>query len=248
MKRQFVLAALAVLMSVPVLEAKPMNRGLGNPKHTYIPQGTVALGVAGGFNRYNATGESATTGGTLASLITDINGNASLASASASLSWFVANNMALGVRLGYNYTAMDLNNANVLGKLNFQNKHVTNHTVNASLTFRGYIPLFNSKVVALFGEFRATGGYGLGKDYANTDQGKAGSYSDIYTATLGLYPGVSVFVTNFLALELSLPLVEGGYEWNRQTKGSSHESELSHAFANFKPSLVGLNFGLVFHF
>lgn len=247
MKRIVLIALLAVL-STGGLMAKRMDRGLGNPKSVYIPKGTVSIGVAGGYNRFNANGENLTSGASLAGLVTNLNGNAALWDVSASCFWFFQKNMALGVSLGYNNVSADVNNLKVLSTLEFSNKHIVNSMFTGAIAYRAYIPLFNSKVFALFGETRLSGGFGYGKDYANTERGKEGTYSDLYSVSLGLYPGISVFVTDFMSVEVSLPLLEGGYEWNIQIEGQAHESNLSHAFFNYKPSLLGLNLGLIFHF
>jgi len=244
-----VVTVLAGLMTAMPAGARSFDRGLGNAKTVYIEKGTVALGASAGYNRFNATGESANTGAYVFGVISNLNGNATLLNASAQASWFFRDNMSLGVRLGYNNTAVDLNNAGLLVEaLNFTNKHVVNQTFTGALAFRGYIPLFNSRILALFGEARLTGGFGFGKDYALTERGKEGSYGDIYSVALGLYPGVSVFLTNFCALEVSLPLLEGGYEWNIQTRGQVHDSRLSHGFVSYKPGFTGINLGIVFHF
>ena len=240
--------ALLVVLSTGELMAKRIDRGLGNPKSVYIPKGTVAIGAAGGYNRFNANSENLTTGASLAGLVTNLNGNAAIWDVSLNGYWFFQKNMALGVRLGYSNVSADVNNLKVLSTLEFSNKHVVNSLFTGAIAYRAYIPLFNSKVVALFGETRLSGGFGYGKDYANTERGKEGTYSDLYSVSLGLYPGISVFVTDFMSVELSLPLLEGGYEWNLQTQGQAHDSSLSHAFFNYKPSLLGLNLGIIFHF
>ena len=247
MKKVLLLALLAVLSS-GTLMARRIDRGLGNPQSVYIPKGTVAVGAAGGYNRFNANGENLTSGASLAGLLTHLNGDATLWNASVSCFWFFRENMALGVRLGYNNVAADVNNLKVLSTLEFSNKHVVNSLFTGAIAYRTYIPLFNSKVFALFGETRLTGGFGYGKDYENAERGKVGTYSDLYSVSLGLYPGVSAFVTDFLSVEFSLPLLEGGYEWNLQIEGQARESSLSHAFFNFKPNLLGLNLGIIYHF
>ena len=246
--KKIVLIALLVVIGSGELMAKRIDRGLGNPKSVYIPKGTVAIGAAGGYNRFNANGENLTSGASLAGLVTNLNGNAALWDVSASCFWFFQKNMSLGVRLGYNNVSADVNNLKVLSTLEFSNKHIVNSMFTGAIAYRAYIPLFNSKVVALFGETRLTGGFGYGKDYANSDRGKVGTYSDLYSVSLGLYPGISFFVMDFMSVEVSLPLLEGGYEWNLQIEGQAHESDLSHAFFNYKPSLLGLNLGVIFHF
>lgn len=241
MKR--VLLLLVSLLCFQALQA--IDRGLGNPHSTYIPKGTVALGLSGNYHSYNAGGEQ---GYSLYGLVTDLSGQITTAGASASLACFVADNMSLGLRFQYAHTGIDLDNASMMSLLTLSNKHVATETYTGALAFRGYLPLFNSKVLALFGEARLNGSMGYNKDYENLDRGKVGSYADVSSLSLGLYPGVSVFVTDCIAFEVSLPLLEAGYEWTRQIQGQAHDAAGSHAFAQFQPGILGLHLGINIHF
>lgn len=71
--------------------------------------------------------------------------------------------MAVGLRLGYTNTRVDVNNANLMDALKLSNKHVVNSLFTGALAFRAYLPMFNSKIFALFAEARLTGGFGYGK-------------------------------------------------------------------------------------
>ena len=246
--KKLLLPALLVILTCGTLEAKRVDRGLGNPYFVYIPQGTFSLGASVGYNHYNAAGAQSSAGATLLNMVTDVDGGIDLWNAAANAYYFVADNMSIGLRLGYNNTRVDLNNANLMDALKLSNKHVVNSMFTGALAFRTYLPMFNSKIFALFAEARLTGGFGYGKDYAQTERGKEGTYSDLFQVALGLYPGVSVFLADFVSLEVSLPLLEGGYEWNLQVKGQAHDSSLTHGFFNYKPNLMGLNLGIIFHF
>ena len=246
MKNRLILTLLAaVTLSAP---CGAFDRGLGNPKSVYIPKGTVAVSLTGGYNSWKATGEELTQGIALAGIIDDVNGHVNLTRASAGLSWFLADNLSLGARFSYAQRDIDINNLAMLGLVNLTNKHFRRETYSGSLGMRGYLPLFDSKIVALFFEGRLSGSFGYGKNYANTDRGKEGRYSDLYSAALGLYPGLSVFATNRIAFEVSIPFLEGGYEWEKQIKGQAHDSSLARKFVNFKPGLLGVSAGVVYHF
>ena len=246
MKIKLFLIWVSLLTGTASLSA--FDRGLGNPKSVFIPKGTVAASLAGGYNSWNATGESDTQGVNLAGLVTDMNGKVTLYNAHAGLSWFVRDNLSVGARLGYGNTLIDDDSLSLLGLINLTNKHLRRETYSAALAVRGYMPLFDSRMFALFFEGRLSGSLGYDKSYEVTERGKEGSYSDLYTAALGLYPGASVFVTNKIAFEVSLPLLEGILEWDKQIKGQAHDSALTRCSANFKPSLMGINLGIVFHF
>lgn len=246
MSKRFLLTLLVAAACAAPLSA--IDRGLGNPKSVYIPKGTVAVSLTGGYNSWKATGEELTKGIALAGVIEDVNGHVNLASVGAGLSWFVADNVSVGARLAYAQRDIDINNLAMLGLVNLTNKHFRRETYSGSLAVRGYLPLFDSKIVALFFEGRLSGSFGYGKNYAETDRGKEGRYSDLYSASLGLYPGLSVFATNRIAFEVSLPFLEGGLEWDKQIKGQAHDSALARKFVNFKPGLLGISAGVVYHF
>lgn len=246
MKKKVFLLLVSILAGTASLSA--FDRGLGDPKSVYIPKGTVAASLTGGYNSWNATGESNTQGVNLAGLITDVNGQVTFYNVNAGLSWFVRDNLSIGARFGYGNTIVDDNSLSLMGLVNLTNKHVRRETYTAALAVRGYMPLFDSRVFALFFEGRLSGSLGYNKSYEVTERGKEGSYSDLYTAALGLYPGASVFVTDRVAFEVSLPIVEGVLEWDKQIKGQAHDSALTRRSVNFKPGLLGLRLGIVFHF
>ena len=246
MRRTAILLLVSVLAGTASLSA--FDRGLGDPKSVYIPRGTVAASLSGGYNSLSATGESDIKGVNLAGLVTDVNGAVTLYNVNAGLAWFVRDNLSIGARFGYGNTILDDNNLSLLGLINLTNKHIRRETYAAALAVRGYMPLFDSRVFALFFEGRLSGSLGYNKSYEVTDRGKEGSYSDLYSAGLGLYPGASVFVTDRVAFEVSLPILEGVLEWDRQIKGQAHDSALTRSSVNFKPGLLGLNLGIVFHF
>lgn len=244
-KRSILTILAAVILSAPL---GAIDRGLGNPKSLYVPKGTVSVSLTGGYNSWKATGEELTQGVALAGVIEDVNGHVNLAGVGAGLSWFVADNLSLGVRFNYAQRDIDINNLAMLGLVNLTNKHFRRETFSGSLGVRTYLPLFNSRIVALFFEGRLSGSFGYGKNYADTERGKEGRYSDLYSATLGLYPGLSVFATDRIAFEVSIPFLEGGLEWDKQIKGQAHDSALTRKFVNFKPGLLGISAGVVYHF
>lgn len=246
MKAKLILALLSLVAAAAPLGA--IDRGLGNPKSVYIPKGTVAISLTGGYNQWKATGEDLGQGVIVAGLIDEVNGHVKLASTAVGASWFLADNLSLGLRLSYDNQNIDVNHLELLSLVKLDNKHIRRETYSASLAMRSYLPLFNSKIVALFFEGRLSGSFGYGKNYADTSRGKEGRYSDLFSASLGLYPGLSIFATDRIAFEVSLPFLEGGLEWDNQIKGQAHDSALTRKFVNFKPGLTGLRAGVVYHF
>ena len=185
MRRTAILLLVSVLSGTASLSA--FDRGLGDPKSVYIPRGTLAASLSGGYNSLSATGESDIKGVNLAGLVTDVNGAVTLYNVNAGLAWFVRDNLSIGARFGYGNTILDDNNLSLLGLINLTNKHIRRETYAAALAVRGYMPLFDSRVFALFFEGRLSGSLGYNKSYEVTDRGKEGSYSDLYPAALEGY-------------------------------------------------------------
>ena len=246
--KKLLLVTMAALAASLSLQARPIDRGLGSPKSEYMPKGSFLIGLAGGYNNYNSNGMNGSAGSTFYGIINDVNGQVKTANVSLLASYFFTTNMAVGARFSYDNTGVDVNSASMMSLVQLENKHVRMESFTGSLVYRAYIPLFNSKVIALFAEGRLNGKIGYNKNYEQQNYGKVGTYADVYSVSMGLYPGVSFFFTNNVAFEVCLPLLEGGYEWNRQTSGKELNGLQGHAFAAYQLGLLGLNLGLTISF
>lgn len=246
--KKTILVMLAAAMAALSLQARTIDRGLGNPGAEYIPAGSWQFGLFGGYNNYNSNGINGTQGSTFLGIVNNITGQVNNFNVSASAAYFVARNMSVGARFTYGNTGVDVGSADLMTLLQLENKHVKMESFIGAITYRAYLPLFNSKVFALFGEARLNGKIGYTKNYEQQERGKVGTYADVYSVSLGLYPGMSFFVTDNIAVEISLPLLEGGYEWNRQITGGERKSNQSHGFVAFQPGILGLNLGITFNF
>lgn len=248
--KKITLLTIAALMAFvcPAAQARTMNRGTGNIQSPYIEKGSWLIGLAGGYNNYNTGNLNSAQGAAFLGLITDVAGNATFANASVSGYYFPIKNLGVGIRFGYSQTGVNLDSAKLAATMDLSNYHTEIMTLSGSIGARYYIPLFNSKVFALFAEGRINGKRGFSKDYQQYENGKAGTYSDVYSLSLGVYPGMCLFVTNNVAVELSLPLLEGGYEWDKQITNNEAQSFMGHAFAALQPSLLGINLGIIVSF
>ena len=174
-------------------------------------------------------------------------GNLTLGDVSASGAWFIKDNLSVGFRIGYTDTRVSFDST-LIATVELPDRNISRQTVNGAMTCRGYLPLFDGRILALFFEGRLSGSTGYNKSYRVTQNGKEGSYSDIWSASLGLYPGISVFATQNISFEVQLPLLEGGCQWQKQDSTESGDGTLNHSFVRFKPGLIGLRMGLVYHF
>lgn len=240
-KKRFILLALLIAVSVNICAER---RGIANPQAVYFEKGTKTVGLSFGYDSWQASGDD---GVQLLAIISGVKGDVSLTDVSASGSWFIKDNVSLGVRLGYNDVSLQVDSLE-LSSVEIKNKHYRKQALNGSIACRGYLPMFDGKILAMFVEGRLSGQNGYVKSYENTNRGKEGTYSDLYELSFGLYPGVSVCVTDRFSFEMFLPLFESGYNWRSQTATKSDDGQLSHAFVRFKPNLVGLRMGIIYNF
>lgn len=260
--KKIIITIAAVLMTGAVAIAKtedkaesdkhPFDRGIGISTTTFIPKGTVGAGVAFSYNNYNL-GQGASDAGysALFSLIGDIHGNMQTWGVAPWVSYFLADNFALGLRFDYDRSSFGLGNASIslgdIANFSVSDFNFLKHSYTGAITGRYYIPIANSKRFAMFTELRAIGGYGQSETYKMQDGEKYGTYQDIYKFELGLVPGISVFVTNDVAIELSVGLMGFNYNKTVQTTNQVDKSVMESSGANFKINPLSIGLGLSFY-
>ena len=236
-----------LVAGLPV-QARKTDRGLGNPKAVYIDKGTAQFGISGGYRTYSAEGLNGATGTSIYGIIDNLSGQAKTGNFSVSGAWFFANNLSVGARFGYDLSEVDLDNAKIMSFVDIQNRHVDAMHLSGALFCRAYKPLFNSKILAIYGEGSIGGKRGYSKDYADTDRGKLGTYSDDFSLAFELCSGLSVFVDDNCALTFSIPFLQIGKSWSKQIKEGEPQSQRSQMFADYQPDFLGINIGVNYTF
>lgn len=262
--KRILIIALALTVSALAIEAKsdttkvvPFDRGIGRSTSVFIPKGTIGAGVSLSYSNYNLGNAADDVGyNMLFSLIQGLHGNMMTFGIAPQVSYFLLDNLSVGVRFDYNNSNFGLDSVNLsltqdLG-FSMQDFKYRKQSYTGAVTLRNYIPFGDSKRFAMFAELRALGGYGQSKTYRTlkTDDGvpyKDGTYQDIYKFELGVVPGITAFVTNEVALEVSVGLIGFDYQKVVQTTNQVNVSEMEKSGANFKINLLAINFGLSFY-
>lgn len=244
---RFLLSILVLAAALP-LQARKVDRGLGDPKAVYIEKGTWQLGLSGGYKTYSAEGLNGSAGTSFYGIVKDLSGQAAMGSVSASGAWFFSNNMAVGVRFGYEQSNVDIDSGSILAFVALQNRHIDAMHYTGDLFCRAYIPLFNSKIFAIYGEGSLGGKRGYSKDYEETDRGKLGTYSDDFSFAFKMSSGLSVFVNDFCAVSFTLPFLQIGKTWSNEIKEGEPSSKRSQIIADYKPDFLGLSIGVSYNF
>ena len=231
---------------------KPFDRGIGNFNSCFIPKGTVGAGITLAYNTYSiGNGVDDSGFDALFSLIQGVHGNVSTFSVSPFVSYFIADNLSVGVRFDYGRSSLGLGNMNVSimedMNISLQDFKYFKQSYTGAATVRNYMPFANSKRFAMFSEVRVSGGYGQAKTYKVVDGENVGTYQDIYNFEIGLVPGLAAFITNEVAFEISVGLLGFDYQKVKQVTNQVEHSEMEKSGANFKINLFSIGFGLSFY-
>ena len=231
---------------------EPFDRGIGVSKSVFIPKGSVGAGVSFSYNNYSIGSGAADAGySILFNLLGNIHGNMLSFGVSPYVSYFIADNLSVGVRFDYDRSNMGLGNLDLsFGdalSLNISDFNYFRHTYTGAITLRNYLPFAQSKRFGMFTELRAMGGYGQAESYRIDDKDKVGTYQDIYNFDIGLVPGLCAFITNEVALEISIGLLGFNYQKVVQVTNQVEKSEMEKSGANFKLNIFSISFGLSFY-
>lgn len=211
----------------------------GQSHTTFIPKGNRAFGISGGYRSFSAEGEKNGDGFSILSLLNIGNGSLKIYNVSPSFSYFLADDLSLGVRLEYSGYSVDTNLKldfrdilNISSEddpssgeaLNVQisGRHMVRNAWGGSLALRKYLSFFGSKTFAVFGEGRLYGDYGT---VVSCPIDKEGVYKESKTRTthaisagLRLAGGLCVKLRDNSALTISIPLVGATFQYTKQYK------------------------------
>lgn len=224
-------------------------------KATFIPKGTWMAGLAANYHEWDNENLNFL-------VLKNLDLKAHMLSVSPATGYFVSDNLAIGLRYNYSRQFFDLGSLELsLGEdlnINLKDLYYIEHKHEAAVFMRYYMPLFGSKIIGGFAEARLSYANANGKnttgvrDEANDINTLDGSYSTTHGLTLGVSPGLSVFVTDFLAVESSIGIMGVNYQWtnykNLHPGATEYEQGKSnHGGANFKFNIFSVNIGLTFY-
>lgn len=262
--RRAAVTAIALMCSLAVLHAasperKPeaakeahevhdFDRGIALSTSTFIPKGTFGAGLTMSYNTIGLGQAADDAGYSLLSLLTGIKGDMYSFGIAPNVSYFLIDNLAVGLRFDYDRSSLDLANVGLsLGdmlSMQISDYHYLSHSYTTSATCRYYIPFGESKRFAMFAEGRLTGGYGQSVMY-RLDQGdKFGTYQTNIKASLDIVPGLSAFVTNNVALEVSIGVLGLNYNRVKQVTNQVETSIMRKSGANFRLNLFSIGMGI----
>lgn len=223
-------------------EAKAFDRGVGKMNSVFIPKGYIGGGFTFSYKTYDL-GKSADDVGysMLFSLLSGINGDMHTLGISPSVSYFLLDNFSVGARFDYSRTNLNVGNLGLslgdLASLSIQDYHMLKNMYSTAVTARYYMPIANSKRIAMFGEVRLGFDVGQSVSYQTKDGNNFGTFQSIYGGGLNVVPGLCVFATNEVCVEVAVGVLGINYQYVKQVTNLVDESARSSPCASGQPNL-----------
>ena len=208
--RKLTLVAAALMLSAALATAEEKD-------NCFIPKGSKSAGLVFSYNDYNIGNE--TGYDALFSMIQGAKASLDTWKFSIAGSYFVRDNMSLGLRLNYNRTSIGIDE-----------------------------PIAGSRRFAFFTELALEGGVGQGKTYAMNEGRKEGTYYDKFSLSLAFSPGISAFVMKNIAMELSIDLMSLDWTNTVQVANQVDYSTSNNFGIHYNIDLLSTRLALVMYF
>lgn len=219
------------------------DRGLFN--YVYIPKGSWHFGLAASYGGFNSEDFQ------LLEILSDLDFKGSTFSIKPSVSYFIKNNLSVGIRLGYTQSNATLGSLAVDfdEDINFQisNASYKSESYTAALNGRYYIGLTRNGRFGVFNEMElafSSGNSDFIRNYNNEPKVTHTTYMD---ARLNFSPGLTVFMMENVSFNVSFGVFGLYLKNEKQMTDGIEEGNRFTSGANFKFNLFNINFGLGVH-
>lgn len=243
--RKFLIITLMLALAGIQAGARHYDRGYeSTPASPFIQKGTWSIGGTAKYSQhindnYNYL------------VISDINSTGFNISANPYVMYSIKDNMAIGLKLSYGRSMLDLASADLNAadiQMNASDCYQINHKYSAFGVFRGYIPLGNSKRVAMYADLQLGGSYKQGKAFNAGGDQVLGTYTQTYSLRLAVDPGLIVFLTDRFAVEMNVGVFGVDYRWSEQVHNQVQTGTADAASAGFMINLLSMGVGISYYF
>lgn len=160
-------------------------------------------------------------------------------------------NLAAGTRFSYSRNRTKLNTADFVldseTDYDVDNLYSISHNFSGTLAFRNYISLGHSTRFGLFNEVQLQFGGGQSKLCSGSGADFTGTFEKTFNMSIGLSPGMAIFLNNYSALEVNVGVLGFNYDHATATTDRIHVAHRSTKSANFKINLFSITFGVAFY-
>ena len=184
-------------------------------------------------------------------ILEGISGNTYSFKISPMVMFAVKADLALGGRFSYARSLTKVANADIIldSETNYTFDHLyrLSHNYYGTLLMRNYFSIGKSKRFGFFNELQLQMGGGQTKLTTGLGENLTGTYERNLSLDVGLAPGLSVFLSNYSALEVNVGLLGFSYTETKAIKDQIYVSKRNSQSANFRINLFSITFGVAFY-
>lgn len=184
-------------------------------------------------------------------ILENINGDTYSFKISPMVLFTVKADLALGGRFAYARSLTKVANADIVldpeTDYTFDHLYRLSHNYYGALLMRNYFSIGKSKRFGFFNELQLQMGGGQTKLTTGVGETLTGTYERNLSLNVGLAPGLSVFLSNYSALEVNVGLLGFNYTETKAIKDQIYVSKRNSKSANFRINLFSITFGVAFY-
>lgn len=216
------------------------DRGLFN--YLFVPKGIWSFGLTASYGEFSSNDLQ------LLDIVGDVDFSGHTFSIKPSVSYFIGNNVSVGLRLGYNSSKASLGRfaIDIDEDLNFDISDVayTRESYTAALVLRQYVGLARRTRFGIFNEAELAFSSGNGDFRRLYDGTPKETHSTFMDARLTFSPGLCVFIMKNVAFNVSFGVFGFYVHSEHQNTDGVDSGRRVTSGANFKFNIFNINFGV----
>lgn len=244
MFRKIFISIMLIAVGTLGAHAQRFDRGIEVNSTVFVPKGQWIVGGNVSYSTHDNENYKFL-------VIENINSTGYNFKVSPMFAYAIKDNMALGLRAGYNRQLLKVNNAdlNLSEDMAFgvSDYYSLKHTTTGSAIYRYYITLGQSKRFALFNEMQLTYGYGQSKLVDSSGAAVTGTYETTHDFAIGCSPGLVAFINNSTAVEVNVGVLGFNYSHTKQVTDQVYVGYRKSSQMNFKINIFSIALGIAFY-
>lgn len=218
------------------------NRGVTN--YLFIPAKEWMFGLTFAYKEYNSDDIQ------LLSLIKDFNFKGQTFEVNPFIGYFIKDNTAIGLRLGYSKIDTNLGNVSIQFNdisLAINGLGYVEDQYSASLFYRNYVGLDQGKRFGLFNEISLAFTSASSRFVRGNKEEARRTRGNTSEIKLGFSPGLSVFIMNNVSANVSFSVAGLRYSYSKQTFSDGSTGSRHNSGMDFKINILNINIGITVH-
>ncbi len=218
------------------------DRGITN--YRFAPKGQILFGVTFSYTDFDSKESS------LLMVLKDFNCSGHTVKVNPFFGYFIRDNMAIGVKLGYERSQAELGNLSVDIDdidLSMRDMKLSSNLLVGTFFHRSYVGLDAGKRLGLFSETSLSVKLGNSRFSRGIGEELSDTRTSIGELQLGFSPGMAVFIMNNVSTEVSFGVLGVKLRKESQKTNGEETGSWRKSGANFKINLLNINLGITIH-